>query len=249
MLIRPQNSASAARSGERLAQLRGQLAAAARAAGRNEDCVTLLAVSKGHAAGELAALAAHGQLAFGESYLQEALPKQAELAQLPLQWHYIGRLQANKTRPVAEHFDWVHAVDRLRIAERLSAQRPAGAPPLNVCVQVKPGDDPDKGGLPPDEAAALARQVALLPRLRLRGFMCMLPEGLPPGQMRGQFGRVAALRDRLAADGLPLDTLSMGMSGDFAEAIAAGATMVRIGTALFGPRAAASAAPPGSESP
>jgi hypothetical protein len=245
MLIRPQISATAAQLGDRLAQLRGQLAAAARAAGRNVDCVTLLAVSKGHAAGDVAALAALGQPAFGESYLQEALPKQAALAHLPLQWHYIGRLQANKTRQVAEHFDWVHAVDRLRIAERLSAQRPAGAPPLNVCVQVKPGDDPAKGGLPPDEAAALARQVVLLPRLALRGFMCMLPEGLAPAQRREQFGRVAALRERLAAGGLALDTLSMGMSGDFVEAIAAGATLVRVGTALFGPRAA----PPPAESP
>ena len=242
MLIRPQNSATTAQLGERLAQLRGQLAAAAHAAGRNEDCVTLLAVSKGHPAEAIAALAALGQRAFGESYLQESLPKQAALAQLQLQWHYIGRLQANKTRSVAERFDWVHAIDRLRIAERLSAQRPLDAAPLNVCVQVKPGDDPAKGGLPPDEAAGLALQVARLPRLALRGFMCMLPEGLSGGQQREQFGRVAQLRERLAAGGLVLDTLSMGMSGDYGPAIAAGATLVRVGTALFGPRATPTAA-------
>ena len=237
MLIRPQNSATATQLATRLAQLRARLAAAARQSGRNEDCVTLLAVSKGHPAGSIAALAAPGQLAFGESYLQEALPKQAALAHLPLQWHYIGRLQANKTRAVAEHFDWVHAIDRLRIAERLSGQRPDGAPPLNVCVQVKPADDPSKGGLPADEAAVLAQQVARLPRLALRGLMCMLPEGLTGPQQREQFGRVAELQARLVAGGLALDTLSMGMSGDFAEAIAAGSTLVRVGTALFGPRA------------
>jgi len=242
MLIRPQNSASAAQLGQRLALLRGQLATAARQSGRNEDCVTLLAVSKGHPAEDIAALAALGQTAFGESYLQEALPKQAALAPLALQWHYIGRLQANKTRAVAGHFDWVHALDRLHIAERLSAQRPDGAAPLNVCVQVKPADDPGKGGLPEDEAAVLAQQVALLPRLALRGFMCMLPEGLAAAQQREQFGRVAALRARLASGGLALDTLSMGMSGDFGEAIAAGATLVRVGTALFGPRSTPSPA-------
>jgi len=236
MLIRPQNSASAAQLGQRLALLRGQLATAARQSGRNEDCVTLLAVSKGHPAEDIAALAALGQTAFGESYLQEALPKQAALAPLALQWHYIGRLQANKTRAVAGHFDWVHALDRLHIAERLSAQRPPDAAPLNVCVQVKPGDDPAKGGLPPDEAAGLALQVARLPRLALRGFMCMLPEGLSGGQQREQFGRVAQLRERLAAGGLVLDTLSMGMSGDLESAILEGATHVRVGTALFGPR-------------
>jgi pyridoxal phosphate enzyme (YggS family) len=236
MLIRPQISATAAQLGERLAQLRGLLAAAAARAGRSVDAVTLLAVSKGHAAEDVAALATLGQRAFGESYLQEALPKMDALAGLSLEWHYIGRLQANKTRPLAERFHWVHALDRLRIAERLSQQRPLHSAPLNVCVQVKPGDDPAKGGLSPDEAEQLALQVARLPRLALRGCMCMLPEGLTAAQQLQQFGQVAALQARLVAGGLPLDTLSMGMSGDFGAAIAAGSTLVRVGTALFGPR-------------
>lgn len=238
MLIRPQNPSPGDLLAARHGAVRAALAAAARAAGRNEESVTLLAVSKGHAPGAIAALAALGQRAFGENYLQEALPKLEALAPLGLEWHYIGRLQANKTRPVAEHFAWVHAIDRLKIAERLSAQRPYHAPPLNVCIQVKPGDDAAKGGVPPAEAPALAHAIARLPRLALRGFMCMLPEGLSPAQQREQFGTVAALRGRLAAEGLALDTLSMGMSGDFPEAIAAGATLVRVGTALFGPRPA-----------
>lgn len=228
-------------------EVQGRISAACRAIGRPEGSVRLMAVSKTQPAGAVREAVAAGLRLFGENYVQEACAKQDALADLRdrIEWHLIGPLQANKTRLVAERFDAVHSVDRLRIAERLSAQRPAGAPPLNVCVQVKPGDDPAKGGLPPDEAAALARQVARLPGLALRGLMCMLPEGLAPGQMREQFGRVAALRARLVAEGLALDTLSMGMSGDFAEAIAEGATLVRVGTALFGPRAA----PPPAESP
>jgi pyridoxal phosphate enzyme (YggS family) len=238
MLILPQNSASAGALAARFGQLRAQLAAGAAAAGRNVDCVTLLAVSKGHPAAAIRALADLGQRAFGESYLQEALPKQAELAPLALEWHFIGRLQANKTRAVAGHFDWVHGLDRLKIAARLSEQRPRDAAPLNACIQVQPTADPGKAGLPPQEAAALAQAVAALPGLRLRGFMCILPEGLPPGQQQAQFSTVAALLAQVNAGGLALDTLSMGMSGDCAAAIAAGATLVRIGTALFGPRGA-----------
>jgi hypothetical protein len=239
MLILPQNSASGASLAARFGQLRARLAGAAAAAGRNADCVTLLAVSKGQPAEAVRELAGLGQRAFGESYLQEALPKLAGLAGLGLEWHFIGRPQSNKTRAIAEHFDWVHGLDRLKIAERLAAQRPAQRPPLNACIQVKPGDDPGKAGLGPDEAAVLARELARLPGLRLRGFMCMLPEGLDPAQQRAQFGALAQLLARVNAGGLALDTLSMGMSGDYATAIAAGATLVRIGTALFGPRLAA----------
>jgi PLP dependent protein len=237
MLILPQNSASTRALADRFDAVRAALAHAATAAGRSVDCVTLLAVSKGHGAEAVRALAGLGQRAFGESYLQEALPKMAGLADLPLEWHFIGRLQANKTRPVAEHFDWVHGLDRGKLAERLAAQRPAGRAPLNVCVQVKPADDPGKAGLEPEAAAQLAREVAAFPALRLRGLMCILPEGLEAAAQRAHFAQVAALQARLVAEGLALDTLSMGMSGDFPVAIGAGATLVRIGTALFGPRA------------
>lgn len=239
MLILPQNSASAAPLVARLGLVQAQLAAAAAAAGRSLDCITLLAVSKGHPASAIRALAGLGQRAFGESYLQEALPKMAELAGLGLEWHFIGRLQANKTRELATHFDWVHGIDRLKIAVRLSAQRPARAAPLAACIQVRPADDPGKGGVGIHEALALARAVAALPGLRLRGFMCILPEGLAVAEQRARFAAVAALLPQAHAAGLALDTLSMGMSGDFAPAVAAGATLVRIGTALFGPRAAA----------
>jgi PLP dependent protein len=238
MLILPQNSASDGALAARFGEVRAALARAATAAGRSVDCVTLLAVSKGHPADAVRALAELGQRAFGESYLQEALPKMPKLADLPLEWHFIGRLQANKTRPVAEHFDWVHGLDRLKLAERLAAQRPAGRAPLNVCVQVKPAEDPGKAGLEPGAAAELAHQVAAIAALRLRGLMCILPEGLDLQAQQTHFAAVAALQARLVAAGLALDTLSMGMSGDFPVAIAAGATLVRIGTALFGPRAA-----------
>jgi pyridoxal phosphate enzyme (YggS family) len=238
MLILPQNCASEAALAARFAGVRAQLAAAVASAGRSADCVTLLAVSKGHPAWALRVLATLGQRAFGESYLQEAIPKQAALAGLGLEWHYIGRLQANKTRLVAEHFTWVHGLDRLKIAERLAGQRPPHAPPLNACIQVKLAPDAGKAGLGPDAAAVLAGELAQLPGLRLRGLMCMLPEGLAPEAQRAHFATVAALQARLVAGGLALDTLSMGMSGDYGAAIAAGATVVRIGTALFGPRAA-----------
>jgi pyridoxal phosphate enzyme (YggS family) len=243
MLILPQNSASDEALPARFGEVRAGLAAAAAAAGKSVDCVTLLAVSKGHSPDAVRALAGMGQRAFGESYLQEALPKMAALADLELEWHFIGRLQANKTRLVAGHFDWVHGLDRLKLAERLAEQRPAQRLPLNVCVQVKPADDPGKAGLAPEAAATLAPQVAALPGLRLRGLMCILPEGLTAAQQQAHFAAVAALQARLVAAGLALDTLSMGMSGDYPVAIAAGATLVRIGTALFGPRATGEVAP------
>ncbi len=229
---------------ERIRAVRERLAAAAVSAGRNADSVTLLAVSKGQPAELIRAAAVAGLTDIGESYLAEALAKMEALADLPLTWHFIGRLQANKTRPVAERFAWVHGLDRLRIAERLSAQRPYHAPPLNVCIQVNLAGEATKGGVPPSEAPALAAAVAALPRLALRGLMCIPPEEADPGRQREWFARLRALRDSLNAGGLRLDTLSMGMSGDFEAAIQEGATVVRIGTALFGPRRGT--APPGT---
>ena len=221
---------------ERIAALRIRMAAAAASTGRSVDSVTLLAVSKGQPAELIRAAAAAGVTDVGESYLTEALGKMRELGDLPLIWHFIGRLQANKTRPVAEHFAWVHGVDRLKIAERLAAQRPYHAPPLNICIQVNLADEATKGGVPAPEVPDLAAAVAALPRLTLRGLMCIPPEESDPGRQREWFARLRALRNSLNAGGPRLDTLSMGMSSDFEAAIQEGATLVRIGTALFGPR-------------
>ena len=221
---------------ERIAALRTRMAAAAVTAGRNVDSVTLLAISKGQPAELIRAAAAAGVGDIGESYLDEALDKMGTLSDLPLTWHFVGRLQANKTRHVAERFAWVHGVDRLKIAERLAAQRPYHAPPLNVCIQVSLADEPTKGGVPAPEVPALAAAMAALPRLTLRGLMCIPPQESDPGRQRAWFARLRVLRDSLNAGGLKLDTLSMGMSGDFEAAIQEGATLVRIGTALFGPR-------------
>jgi PLP dependent protein len=235
MLIGPQNSPAVDDRAARLRALRARIAAATAAAGRNEDCVTLLAVSKGRDAAAVQALAQLGVENFGENYLQDAVPKLAALAGMELTWHYIGRLQANKTRAIAEQFAWVHSVDRARTAVRLAAQRPHLAAPLNVCVQLRLAANAERSGATAAELPALLASVAALPRLRLRGLMCMLPEGLAPAQQLQQFAEVRALYDRLNRDGAGMDTLSMGMSGDFEAAIAAGSTMVRIGTALFGP--------------
>src|SRR5579863_99380 len=221
---------------ERLAALRTRMAAAAAAAGRNVDSVTLLAVSKGQPPELVRAAAAAGLSDVGESYLTEALGKQEALSDLPLTWHFVGRLQANKTRQVAEHFAWVHGVDRLKVAERLAAQRPYHAPALNVCIQVNLAGEASKGGVPPAETPALAAAVAALPRLALRGLMCIPPEETDPQRQRAWFASLRMLKDSLNTGGLSLDTLSMGMSGDFEAAIQEGATLVRIGTALFGPR-------------
>jgi pyridoxal phosphate enzyme (YggS family) len=212
------------------------VAAAAAAAGRSVDSVTLLAVSKGQPAELIRAAAAEGLTDIGESYLGEALGKIEALRDLPLTWHFIGRLQANKTRQIAERFAWVHGVDRLRIAERLAAQRPYHAPALNVCIQVNLAGEATKGGVPPGEVPGLAAAVARLPRLALRGLMCIPPEESDAGRQGHWFAGLRALQDSLKAAGLRLDTLSMGMSGDFEAAIREGATIVRIGTALFGPR-------------
>src|SRR5579863_2630493 len=236
MLIAPQNSPVAAALAANLGALQQEITAAARASNRSEDSVTLVAVCKGHPAQAVREAAGLGVRDFGESYLQEALPKIEQLRDLPLHWHFIGRIQANKTRPIAAHFDWVHGIDRLATAERLSAQRPHYAPPLQACIQVNIEREPAKAGVEPEQAAALARAVGALPRLRLRGLMCILPEGRGAQADRRSFAALAALRAELNAGGLALDTLSMGMSGDFREAVREGATLVRIGTALFGPR-------------
>lgn len=246
MLIGPQISAADTALASRLRAVRAAVAHAAAAAGRSEDCITLVAVSKGHVAARVRAAAALGVRDFGESYLQEALPKRRELADLALTWHFIGRLQANKTRLIAEQFDWVHAIDRLHIAERLASQRPAAAGALNVCIQVNIAREPSKAGVAPTELPELAAHIGQLPRLRLRGLMCMLPEGLGEELNRRHFRAMhtllAQLRARLGLASQPggadqrLDTLSMGMSSDFREAVLEGATLLRVGSALFGPR-------------
>jgi pyridoxal phosphate enzyme (YggS family) len=198
--------------------------------------IRLVAISKGHPAVAIRRLAELGQRDFGENYLQEALPKLAALADLALTWHYTGQLQANKTRTIAEHFDWVHALDRERIAMRLNEQRPAAAAPIDVCIQVRLEDEPGKGGVEPHEVAALAGRIREFPRLRLRGLMCIPPPRQDFQEQRAQFERVADCLHDLQARGFAVDTLSMGMSEDLEAAIAAGATLLRIGTAIFGER-------------
>ena len=222
-----------------LQAVHARIEAAARAAGRNPKDISLLAVSKTWPAGHVREAAAAGQRAFGENYVQESVAKIAELAALGLEWHFIGPLQSNKTRPVAEHFDWVHSVERMKIAERLSEQRPAGMAPLNVCLQVNVSGEASKSGCAPEEAVALANAIAVLPKLRLRGLMC-IPEPVEDVEaQRRPFRQLRELYDQLRGDGLPLDTLSMGMSHDIEAAIAEGATMVRVGTAIFGERSKA----------
>jgi PLP dependent protein len=220
----------------RLHELRRRMAAATLASGRSEDSVTLVAVSKGHTAATVRAAARLGVEHYGESYLQEALPKIAALTGMELSWHFIGRLQANKTRQVAEHFAWVHGVDRLNIAARLSSQRGHFAPPLNVCLQVNIARDAAKAGIEAAAVNELATAVAQLPRLRLRGLMGMLSEKLDAAAAGSAMQAMHALLTDLQRRHQGIDTLSMGMSGDFEAAIRAGSTMVRIGTALFGPR-------------
>lgn len=219
-----------------LQAVRQRIAAACDAAGRNPATVRLLAVSKTWPAACLRDALAAGQPAFGESYVQEALPKIAELADQAIEWHFIGPLQSNKTRPVAENFAWVHSVERLRIAERLSVQRPAGMAPLNVCVEINVSGEASKSGCTPDEAPALCRAVAVLPHLRLRGLMAIPEPAEASALTRRHFAAVRELRDRLNSEGLALDTLSMGMSHDLEAAIMEGATIVRVGTAIFGER-------------
>ncbi len=204
---------------------------------RPPGSVALLAVSKTQPPAAITAVAAAGQTCFGENYLQETLDKMTELAALDLEWHFIGPIQANKTRPIAECFAWVHSVDRLKIAERLSAQRPDHLPPLHVCLQVNISQESTKHGLDERDVPAVARAVATLPRLRLRGLMAIPAPAPEFAAQRMPFARLRALQERLIAEGLALDTLSMGMSDDLEAAIAEGATLVRVGTAIFGPRA------------
>jgi len=230
MLIGPQNLTA------HVNQVRSRIRDAASAAGRDPDSVTLIAVSKGKSAEIVKQAATAGVTDFGENYLKEALSKLDELGALPVRWHYIGQIQSNKTRSIAERFAWVHSLDRVGIARRLSEQRPYHAPPLQVCLQVALIREPAKGGVEPEALAELAAEVAQLPRLNLRGLMCLPPPQPNPQAERALFARLRGLQDQLNANGLKLDTLSMGMSADFESAIAEGATMVRIGTALFGAR-------------
>ena len=220
-----------------LQDVRARIATACHASGRIVQDVALLAVSKTFGADAVRAAHAAGQRAFGENYVQEGVDKIAALRGLGLQWHCIGPIQSNKTRLVAEHFDWAHTVDRLKIAERLSSQRPAGLAPLQVCIQVNIDGGANKSGVAPDEALALARAVAALPSLRLRGLMA-IPEPAPDFEATcAVHMRAKNLFDQLNAAGQGLDTLSMGMSADLEAAIAAGSTLVRVGSAIFGTRA------------
>jgi pyridoxal phosphate enzyme (YggS family) len=234
MLTVPQFSPAA------LAAVRDRIARAARQAGRDPSGICLVAVSKQHPASMVRAAYEAGQRDFGENYVQEGVAKVDELADLAdARWHFIGQLQSNKTREVAERFAWVHTIDRERIAARLSAQRPHHAPPLQVLLQVRLGDEPGKGGIAPDALPALADVVATMPRLRLRGLMCIPPPTRTLEEQCAPFRELHALLTRLNANGHQLDTLSMGMSDDLEAAIMEGATMVRVGTAIFGARARA----------
>jgi len=214
--------------------------AACAAAKRPRADVQLLAVSKTFGADAVLEAIKSGQQAFGENYLQEALDKIAAVAaaapDAAVEWHFIGPIQSNKTRPLAAHFDWVHTIERLKIAQRLSEQRPAGLPPLHVCLQVNISGEASKSGVAPDELPALARQVALLPNLRLRGLMAIPEPETDVSKQRAAFARLRELMQQLNADGMQLDTLSMGMSADLGAAVAEGATIVRIGSAIFGAR-------------
>jgi pyridoxal phosphate enzyme (YggS family) len=230
MLIGPQNSTL------HVNHVRSRIRQAALAAGRDPAAVTLVAVTKAQTAETIRLAATAGVTDFGENYLQEALAKMDRFAGQPLRWHFIGGIQSNKTRAIAQRFDWVHGIDRLSIARRLAEQRPFHAPPLNLCIQVELVPEPNKGGVVPGEVRQLADAIVHLPRVRLRGLMCVPPPQVDAAAERAVFARLRMLLEELNANGHKLDTLSMGMSGDFESAIAEGATLVRIGTALFGSR-------------
>ncbi len=225
---------------DNLERVKATIAAAAHACGREPSSVSLLAVSKTFGPQAVIAAADAGQRAFGENYLQEALDKQQAVAalrpDLDLDWHFIGPIQSNKTRPLAEHFAWAHAVDREKIARRLSEQRPADLPPLNICLQVNVSGEASKSGVAPADLPALAQAVLALPRLRLRGLMAIPEPAQDIEAQRTPFAQLRALQQQLRAIGIDTDTLSMGMSADMPAAIAEGATIVRIGTAIFGQR-------------
>lgn len=216
--------------------VRAAIADAAETCGRAPQDIELLAVSKTFSADAVREAYDAGQRLFGENYVQEGLDKIAALQDLQIAWHFIGPIQSNKTRPIAEHFDWVHGIERLKIAERLSAQRPAGLPPLQVCLQVNVSGEASKSGVTPDEAETLAHDIAALPNLHLRGLMTVPAPSDDIAEQRAAFAQLRVLFERLKRDGLQLDTLSMGMSHDFPAAIAEGATLVRIGSAIFGNR-------------
>lgn len=219
-----------------LQAVKARMSAAAQASGRNPDGIALLAVSKTFPPDAIRQAAEAGQRRFGESYVQEALRKIEALADLGLEWHFIGPLQSNKTRAVAEHFAWVHSVDRLKAAQRLSAARGPQRVPLQVCIQVNVSGEQSKSGVAPDQLSELAKAVAGLPDLRLRGLMAIPEPTDDIALQRRRFSELRRLKDSLCAQGLELDTLSMGMSGDLEAAIAEGATVVRVGTAIFGER-------------
>jgi len=228
---------------ENLQLVQHRIANSAQAAGRDPASITLLAVSKTFDVQAVLAAAQAGQRAFGENYVQEAIDKiattrdmRAHNPDLQLEWHFIGPIQSNKTRQIAEHFDWVHSVDRLKIAQRLSEQRPAEMPPLQICLQVNVSGEATKSGLEPDELLELARAVVLLPNIRLRGLMAIPEPTEDVQQQRAAFAKLQLMQNDLQAVGIQTDTLSMGMSADMAAAIAEGATIVRIGTAIFGVR-------------
>jgi pyridoxal phosphate enzyme (YggS family) len=225
---------------QNLQAVRQRITEAADSAQRDVHGIELLAVSKTFGADAVIDAAHAGQLAFGENYLQEALGKIATIRashpELQLEWHFIGPIQSNKTRPIAEQFDWVHSVDREKIAQRLSEQRPPDLPPLNVCLQVNISGEASKSGVLPADVLAVAKAIAALPRIRLRGLMAIPEPDADAAQQRKPFRQMHALFDRLCAEGLQLDTLSMGMSADMPAAIAEGATIVRIGSAIFGNR-------------
>jgi pyridoxal phosphate enzyme (YggS family) len=223
---------------DKLQAVTTQIVAAARNAGREPSEIALLAVSKTVPPNVLIEAYDAGQRAFGENYLQEALDKMVALKDRApgIAWHFIGPIQSNKTRPIAENFDWVHSVDRLKVAQRLSEQRPAGLPSLNICIQVNVSGEASKSGCAPQDLPALAHAVAILPGLRLRGLMTIPEIASTEAEQRRPLRQLRELADQLRAEGLALDTLSMGMSADLAAAIAEGATMVRIGTAIFGER-------------
>jgi len=220
----------------RLQAVRDRIARAARAAGRESGAVTLVAVSKTFPAAAIRAAADCGQTAFGENYAQEGADKINELRDLALEWHFVGPIQSNKTRLIAAHFDWVHSVDRLKVAERLAEQRPPDLRPLQLCIQVNVSGEATKSGVEPAALPGLVQQVAALPRLELRGLMAIPAPAQNPGVQRGQLRQLRLLRDETAARGFRLDTLSMGMSDDLEIAIAEGATIVRVGRAIFGER-------------
>jgi pyridoxal phosphate enzyme (YggS family) len=231
-MMAPQSDSVAAR----LARVHERIAAAALRYARDPDSITLVAASKTRTSAEMLAAYAAGQRRFGENYVQEACLKMQGLSGLDVEWHFIGSIQANKTRRLAEGFAWVHGLDRLKVAQRLSEQRPQHLPPLNVCIEVNVGGQAGKSGVPPREVPALARQVAALPRLRLRGLMAIPEPCTDFAAQRAPCRSLRLLFEALRQAGLGLDTLSMGMSADLEAAIAEGATLVRVGTDLFGPR-------------